>query len=118
MSWIIFGLCIINAGYMAFDGARALFIGDYIRPTSGAYKGQLGPWIHIVRAIGIDPESSLMKSIFLVWGLAGLIIAAGFITGSEWGWTAMLVFNIACLWNLIFGSLSSLIQIVLLLIVR
>jgi len=46
---------------MAFDGTRALIVGDYIRPQTGEYAGQLGPWAKLVRKIGIAPESTFMK---------------------------------------------------------
>ena len=64
IKWVIVVFALINAGYMTFDGARALIVGDYLRPASGEYAGQLGPWSKLVSMIGIDPESTLMKSVF------------------------------------------------------
>jgi hypothetical protein len=74
LKYLILFLAFLNAGYMAFDGTKALVTGDYIRPKTGEYAGQLGPWTKLVTKIGIDPMSTLMKSIFLVFGIAGLII--------------------------------------------
>jgi hypothetical protein len=118
VKWIIVVLAFVNAGYMAFDGAKALITGDYIRPASGEYAGQLGPWSKLVQKIGIDPMSSFMKSIFVLYGLAGLIIAIAFMLNLPWAWKAMLIFNICSLWNLFFGTASGILQIILLVILR
>jgi len=111
-------MAVLCFGYMAFDGGRALATGDYIRPEAGEYAGQLGPWANLVSAVGIDPESNAMKGIFLVWGIAGLVITFGFATNRTWGAKSLLVFNILSLWYLMFGTISSAMQIVLLLIRR
>jgi hypothetical protein len=44
----------------AYDGSRALIVGDYVTPKSGAYAGQLGPWAKLVAAVGIEPRSTVM----------------------------------------------------------
>jgi hypothetical protein len=69
-AWIVAALVILNGGWMAFDGARALVVGDYVTPKTGQYAGQLGPWAKLIQAIGIEPRSTLMKSIFFIYGLA------------------------------------------------
>lgn len=116
IKWIIILLAVINFGYMTYDGAQAMSSGDYIRPQTGEYAGQLGPWAKLATAVGIDPESNTMKTIFVVWGIAGLIITAGFATNKSWGWKGLLVFNILSLWYLVMGTVSSAIQLVLLFI--
>jgi hypothetical protein len=103
---IIILLSLLNAGYMAFDGGRALIVGDYIRPKAGAYAGQLGPWTKIVSAIGIDPMSTLMKCIFLLIGIYGVIAALCFAFNVSAGWKMLLVFCILSIWNLMFGTMS------------
>jgi hypothetical protein len=113
---IIILLSFLNAGYMAFDGGRALIKGDYIRPSDGEYAGQLGPWTNIVSAAGIDPMSSLMKSIFLLFGIYGLISVVVFIFNPRPGRKLLLAFSILTLWNLMFGTLSSILVILVLLI--
>src|SRR5690349_16586386 len=115
LKWLIVLLSLMNAGYMTYDGIRAFTTGDYLRPSSGEYAGQLGPWSKLVQKIGIDPMSSLMKSIFILFGIAGLIITICFILGFPWSWKTMLVYNICSSWNLFFGTASSILQIVLLL---
>ena len=115
---IIILLSFLNAGYMAFDGARALITGDYIRPENREYAGQLGPWSNLATAIGIDPMSALMKSIFLILGLYGLIAIACFASNVPIGWKLLLAFCIASLWYLTFGTICSILVIVLLIILR
>ncbi|TND07591.1 MAG: hypothetical protein FD123_3143 [Bacteroidetes bacterium] len=118
IKWIIVVLSFVNAGYMAYDGTRALVTGDYLRPSSGEYAGQLGPWTKVVTKIGIDPMSTLMKSIFVFFGLAGIFVTVCFVLNISWSWKAMLVFNICSSWNLFFGTASSVVQIILLVILK
>ncbi|MEW6469549.1 MAG: hypothetical protein AB1458_11520 [Bacteroidota bacterium] len=118
LKWVIVFLAFMNAGYMAYDGTRALVTGDYLRPQSGEYAGQLGPWSKLVEKLGIDPTSTGMKSVFLIFGIAGLICAAGFAFNASWGWKALLLFNICSAWNLFFGTASSVVQTVLLIVFR
>ena len=113
---IIILLSLLNAGYMAFDGCKALIQGDYIRPSEGEYAGQLGPWTKIVTPLGIDPMSTLMKSIFLVLGIYGLVAVAYFGFNRPGGWKMLLVFCILTLWNLMLGTMSSVVVIILLMV--
>jgi len=115
---IIVSCAILVAGWFAFDGARALRVGDYITPKKGRFAGQLGPWSKIVRAIGINPRSTGMKLTFLIYGLIWLVIIICFLLGTSWSWWGMLVAAILSLWYLPFGTLLGLIQIVLLIILR
>ncbi|MBX2905268.1 MAG: hypothetical protein KF744_04470 [Taibaiella sp.] len=114
MKWIIVILAALNFGYMSFDGSRALIAGHYITPSSGNYQGQLGPWSRVVSAVGIEPEGTLMKQVFVLWGLAGMAITALFLSEPEKYRTIMLVANICSLWYALAGTVSSLIQIILL----
>jgi hypothetical protein len=118
LKWIIIFLAFANAGYMAFDGTKALITGDYIRPKTGEYAAQLGPWTKLVEKIGIDPMSTLMKLIFVFWGIAGLIITVCFALKMPWAWKGLLVYNICSTWYLFMGTGSSILQIILLVIVR
>lgn len=114
LKWIVIGLAILNFGFMAFDGARGIMMGDYVRPKSGQYEGQLGPWVKVVRFVGIDPESAFMKMTFLLWGLLGLSITVCFAMNLHWAWRGMLIMNIGSLWYLIPGTVFSAVQIILL----
>lgn len=116
IKWIIIIMATLNFGYMFFDGSRALATGDYIRPKSGQHAGQLGPWSKAVEKVGINPESTTMKLIFVVWGLAGLYITLAFLQDKPWAWKAMLIANIASLWYAVVGTFGSVVQIALLVI--
>jgi len=118
IKWVVVFLAVLNFGYMTFDGSRALIKGDYIRPRSGTHAGQLGPWSKLVAKIGINPESRTMKVIFLTWGIAGLIITICFVLKINWAPNALIVINILSLWYLVPGTISSALQIALLLIKR
>ncbi|RPI23355.1 MAG: hypothetical protein EHM61_19960 [Acidobacteria bacterium] len=116
LGWVVLVLALMEAGWLAFDGGRALVVGDYVTATSGPYAGQLGPWAKLVSAVGIEPRSTLMKSIHLVLGLAWLTISICFVLRLSWAWSGMLLCAVLGLWYLPFGTLLSLIQIVLLLL--
>jgi len=116
IKWIVVVLAAMNFGYMAFDGGRALVKGDYIRPRSGTYAGQLGAWSKLVAKFGINPESTTMKIIFLAWGVIGLALTVCFILKMPWSTNALIAINVLSLWYLVPGSISSSVQIILLVI--
>ena len=119
LRWIIILLALLQAGWMAFDGSRALIVGDYVTPSSGEYAGQLGPWSRLVAAAGIPPRSILMKSIFVIYGLIWLLITAAFaFTNAPWSWPAMFLAALLSLWYLPIGTALGLLQLLLLLILR
>lgn len=116
LGWIVLVLAFIEGGWLAFDGGWALIVGDYVTPRSGPYAGQLGPWARLVSAVGIEPRSTLMMSVHLVLGLAWLVVMVCFALRLSRAWWGMLLCAMAALWYLPFGTLLSLIQIVLLLL--
>lgn len=111
-------MAVFNFSYMTIDGSRALIAGDYFRPETGEHAGQLGPWSDVVATIGMDPESTLMKSIFIAWGGLGLIFTVSFAMRVPQADKALIFFNVASFWYLVAGTLSSVAQIILLLILR
>ena len=113
--WIIAALGLMQGGWLAFDGSRALIVGDYVTPKSGEYAGQLGPWSKFVAAIGIEPRAALMKFIHVALGAAWLVATACFLLRMPWAWSGMLTCAVLTLWYLPFGTLFSVVQIVLLL---
>ena len=118
LKWVVIIAAILNFGFMTFDGTRGLTTGDYVRPKSGEYAGQLGPWSKVVILVGIDPESTFMKSIFILWGLTGLVITFLLAIDINWAWKGLLIFNICSLWYLLPGTGLSLLQIILLTIMK
>jgi hypothetical protein len=63
--------------------------------------------------MGIDPRSTLVKAVHVGLGSAWLIVIACFAFRLPSAWTGMLSCAIAGLWYLPFGTLLSVIQIVL-----
>lgn len=116
MRWVIAVLVISSAGWMLFDGSRALIAGDYVTPQSGRYAGQLGPWTKVVEAVGIPPRSAAMKIIFVLYGLLYLLIMTAFLLKISWAWWGMLVMAVLGLWYVPFGTLINILIIVFLLL--
>ena len=116
LGWLAVLLAIQEAGWLAFDGTRALVVGDYVTPRSGPYAGQLGAWSKLVARVGLEPRSTLVKSAHVLLGTAWLAMVICFALRLPWAWWGMLGCAIASLWYLPFGTLLSLIQIVVLLL--
>lgn len=115
LRWLTVALCVLQGGFMVFDGARALATGSYLTPSSGEHAGRLGPWARLVRAVGIAPESTGMKVALVVLGLLWLGVAAGVALGAAWAWPSGLVVAVATLWYLVPGTVISVAVLVLLL---
>ena len=109
---------LFNYGFMLFDGLHALISGDYVKPATGEFAGQLGPWAELVQSVGIPPESMVMKWLFILLGSAGLFIGIAFIRKTSRAWKAFLVISICSLWYLVPGTLLSIAQIISLLLFR
>jgi len=117
-TWLSVLLIASTAGWMLFDGTRALIVGDYVTPQTGEFAGQLGPWSNLVQGIGIDPRSVWMKLIFITQGLGTLIVIVNYIRNKPWARTALLVAMLLGLWYLPFGTLINLFALILLLLTR
>ena len=114
-NWLIAILVLFTAGWMLFDGTRALLVGDYVTPTTGEYAGQLGPWANLVEAVGLEPRSALMKSIFVLYGALALTMLVCYLLGYPWAPGALIVVCFLGLWYLPFGTITSLVVLFLLL---
>jgi len=99
---------------MALDGVRALVTGRYITP-GGDRAGELGPWSRLVTAVGVAPESAVMKAVFVGLGLLWLLLAVGLAVQAGWAWPFGLVLSVATLWYLGPGTVLSVLGLVLLL---
>ena len=104
-------LALFEAGWMTYDGSRALIVGDYVTPREGPHAGQLGPWKHVVSAVGIEPRSPGMKAFFVAYGIIWLIVIVAFIKRVSWASTGMLMAAVASLWYLPIGTVCSAVQI-------
>jgi hypothetical protein len=115
LRWVVVVLCLVLGGYMSFDGVRALAVGGYLTPSSGEHAGQLGPWARLVSAVGIPPESTAMKLIFVVLGVLWLATGIGVAVQASWAWPLGLALAVATLWYLVPGTFVSLLVLFLLL---
>ena len=108
-------LCTVHGGYMLLDGGRALIVGSYITPGSGEHAGQLGPWARLVSLVGIEPESTAMKLVFVVLGVLWLTLAAAVVADARRAGTAGTALATCTLWYLVPGTVLSLCVLALLL---
>ena len=115
MRWIVLLLALVEAGWLAFDGAHAFLTGDYVTPSPGPHAGQLGPWSRLVEAVGMDPRSYEVMGIHLGLGLVWLGFSIAWARRASWGaWSGMMACAIGGLWYLPFGTVLGLVQIGLL----
>ena len=115
LRWVAVVLSVVQGGYMVVDGARALVVGSYITPGSGEHAGELGPWARLVAAVGIRPESTGMKVAFVVLGTLWLVVAVGLALGAGWARAAGIVVAVGTLWDLVPGTVISVVVLVILL---
>lgn len=118
MRWVIIILITLTAGWMLADGLRALTSGDYFTPVSGEYAGQLGPWVLFVQALGIEPRSIFMKTLFVVYGITALIAVTGFALNQPWGRNALIAVALLGLWYLPIGTAANVVALILLFLKR
>lgn len=117
-NWVITILLLLNAGWMLFDGSRALLIGDYVTPSEGEYAGQLGPWSNLVQRVGMEPRSTLMKSVFVLYGVLALTMLVCYLLGYPWAPSALMAVCFLGLWYLPFGTISNLVVLLLFMMKR
>jgi hypothetical protein len=115
LRWSTVLLCLLQGGYMLLDGARALVVGTYATPRSGEYAGQLGPWTRLVSSVGVEPESTAMKLVFVVLGVLWLGLGISVAFGAAWAWGLGLALAVGTLWYLVPGTLISIVVLGLLL---
>ena len=114
--WLILALTFVHGGFLAFDGAHALFSGDYLTPDSGPHAGQLGPWSRVPEALGLDPRGGVVVGFFLVTGSAWLITMIAFASGRRGSREAMMFFALITIWYFPFGTILNVIALTLLLL--
>lgn len=106
MRWVAATLFAVVGSWMAFDGMRALVVGDYVTPRSGRYSGELGPWSRLVESVGIPARSTGMKLAFVTIGLLHLVAAGSlFNTGAATHWI-VLAAAVLGVWYLPIGTIA------------
>lgn len=116
MKYVIVVIALLLGGWLTFDGARALTVGDYVTARTGSNAGQLGPWSRVVSAFGIDPRGKPMKFFHVVLGCGWLISMTVFLLRPALGWWCLCAASVLSLWYLPFGTLLGIIELWLLLL--
>jgi hypothetical protein len=111
-------LSLFQASWIAFDGARALATGDYLKPRVGSYGGRLGPWTRVAWAAGVAPRSPLAKACVLGYGLLWLGAAMAFAGNAGWAWWPMILAAVGAFWYSSLAVPIGLAQVLLLLVAR
>lgn len=107
LKWIILGVSLLLGSWFAFDGVRALVLGNYITPRSGPYAGQLGPWSRVVKAVGLEPRSPFVKGVHVALGVGWLISTIVLAFWPEVGKWSILGCAVASLWYAPLGTVLS-----------
>jgi hypothetical protein len=95
----------VQGVWMLADGIHALRSGHY-------YGSRLGPWAAVVLRVGIDPNSSTMRWIFVALGVLWLVVLVLITARVRHALTLALVTAIMTLWFLPIGTLLSVMTIV------
>lgn len=92
---------------MIVDGAKALVSGSYFSPG-----GQIGPWEIVVRAMGISPFSSGLKTAFVILGAAYIVSAIAYAFYRPGSRVYLGAVAVLTLWYLPVGTVISIIVLI------
>lgn len=112
--WVAVGLALLLGCWLAFDGTWAFLTGDYVTPQAGEYAGQLGPWAKVVRLVGLDPRSPLVKGLHVLLGVTWLVAAVALAARQSWARGLLVGCAVASLWYVPVGTLIAVLELVLL----
>lgn len=116
LPWLIASPGMFLGTWLLYDGIRAFIVGDFTTPKKGAYAGQLGLWSHVILALGLDPQSPLVKAVHVTLGLMWVTSAISLLLGTAWAWWGLLICAITSLWYLPVGTVVAVVQILLLVV--
>lgn len=103
-------LGLLNGGYMLLDGLFVLFKGKYIGPEKP------GPWANLFYKLNVDVFK--LGPLFIIFGLLWLIWLYALWANQSWAYIFGVLISILTLWYLPFGTLFSIIILVVLLTAR
>ena len=118
MKWAILAIGLFVGGWLVFDGARALVVGQYVTPKSGPHAGQLGPWSGILQRVGIDPRGAGARWLHVVCGALLTVTSIAYWIGAGWAWWGVILGAVLALWYFPFGTLLNVVLILLVLFSR
>ena len=114
VEWLIGALGCVGGAWLIFDGAYAIWTGDYVTPRSGEYAGRLGLWATLLESIGIVPRSRFVMAAHVMLGIVWAGSSVLLIIGYAWARALVLAAAVAVLWYLPFGTIVAVCQIGLL----
>jgi hypothetical protein len=95
----------LQGGYMLFDGIHKLHTGSY-------FGNRLGPWANLVSIFGIDPNA--IAPVFIALGALWLVGGVAFLLKLRWSRLFLIALSVISLAYLVFGTVLSVISLVLL----
>lgn len=101
MKYLVIFLSLVAGVWMLIDGVYVLINGKYIGPEKP------GPWASLLSLTGVDVFK--LGPLFVVFGIAWLVFAGGFIAETDWARTLGIILSIATLWYLPVGTLIAII---------
>lgn len=110
MKIFILILGLLNGGYMLLDGVFVMLKGKYIGPPKP------GPWANLFYKLNIDVFK--LGPLFIGFGVLWLIWVYSLWANQSWASVFGVVMSILTLWYLPFGTLFSIIILLILLIAK
>ncbi|MDP9017817.1 MAG: hypothetical protein M3N19_05830, partial [Candidatus Eremiobacteraeota bacterium] len=98
--------------YMLFDGMHAFARGEYFLPSPTGQPVHLGPWASIPHAIGLDPHSVVIKTMFVAFGLAWIGAGSMLLVRPGSLRLARTLLSVANLWYFPVGTAISIIHLI------
>ena len=99
---------LLNGAYMFIDGLFVVVNGKYIGPEKP------GPWAFLFNRLNVNVFK--LGPMFIVYGILWFAYIYGLQTSQAWAYMFGMILFTATLWYLPFGTLISLVSIVLLLL--
>jgi hypothetical protein len=94
---------------MLFDGVHHAIKGSY-------FGGRLGPWAHMVTAVGARPEA--MAPVFILLGAAWIAGGIALVLRLRWAWRLLVAVSAISLAYLVFGTILAVVALAILLVQR
>jgi hypothetical protein len=89
---------LVQGSYMLFDGIHKMRTGTY-------FGKRIGPWSHVVSAVGISADS--MGPVFVILGVLWIVALIVFQLGFAWSRSMLAILAIITLAYIPFGTLLS-----------
>jgi len=106
---ILTAVCLLQGGYMLFDGVHRLLTGSY-------FGGRLGPWAALVSAAGLHPGA--MAPVLVVLGVLWLVGGVALLLRARWAVILLIIVSAVSLAYPIFGTTLSAIALAVVLASR